>query len=54
MTLDELNEQFDSKISLLMSEYMKGSMEFVEYDMEMFRLGEWYDEVKKEIDEKSS
>lgn len=54
MTLTELEEQFDNKMALVMAEFLKGNIAFEEYDIEMTRLGEWFDEVKKEIEEKSS
>lgn len=51
MTIEELNEQFDTKIALLMNEFTKGNIEFAEYDIEMTRVGEWYDAELEKIEE---
>lgn len=53
MTLQELNEEFDEKCALLMSEYMQGKMEYIDYDMAMFKLGDWYDEMREKIENSS-
>jgi hypothetical protein len=53
MTLDELNEQFDTKIALLMTNFTKGNIQFEEYDIEMTRVGEWYDEELAKIEGES-
>ena len=53
MTIDELNEEFDNKCALVMSEYMRGKLQFEEYDAEMYRLGEWYDARLEEIEKET-
>ena len=53
MTLDELNKQFDDKCVLVMSQYMTGKLDFEEYDIEMTVLGEWYDGMRMEIQDRA-
>ena len=50
MTIEELNEQFDNKIAVLMSNFSKGNIEFEEYDKEMTLVGEWYDNELEKIE----
>lgn len=49
MTMNELDEDFDEKCATLMSEYLLGKMEYIDYDKAMFELGDWYDEERKKL-----